>query len=169
MDVEALHYAARLQREAEEEHERRLGSYHQNAEHGKGKAPALPYNLHAAAQGGDSAMETGEASSYHSLQLASQLQQEFEREDEEVGRQTQLLKQSMPTFACGICMDDFDKDMVARIEPCGHCFCRDCAREYVSTKIKAQSYPILCPVCSTEKDRAKPGSMCLIMILPVPH
>ena len=57
--------------------------------------------------------------------LALQIQRQYEEEDRQLRSQMQQLIDSTPaTFDCGICMDAFSEDVVARIELCGHSFCR---------------------------------------------
>ena len=57
--------------------------------------------------------------------LALQIQRQYEEEDRQLRSQMQQLIDSTPaTFDCGICMDTFSEDVVARIELCGHSFCR---------------------------------------------
>lgn len=60
-----------------------------------------------------------------SLDLALQEHQRFEEEDKRLREQLhELQKITQVTFDCGVCMDTLPEDVVARIEGCGHCFCR---------------------------------------------
>jgi len=61
-------------------------------------------------------------------------------------------------FECGICMDKKPIDDVTPLDPCGHQFCRDCVKDYVGAKLDDRSFPILCPVCMTDRGGANPGS-----------
>jgi hypothetical protein len=70
--------------------------------------------------------------------------------------------QQRPAFDCGVCMDTFLEESIARIEPCGHPFCRDCIRRFVASQMESRRFPVLCPTCMAEpgnKSRAI-GSMC---------
>lgn len=60
-------------------------------------------------------------------------------------------------FECRICMEEHIEDNVARIDSCGHSFCRDCVKEYVGFKLGENRFPILCPVCMTEHEEREPG------------
>ncbi|KAF8648205.1 hypothetical protein AX16_006344 [Volvariella volvacea WC 439] len=75
------------------------------------------------------------------------------------------------TFGCGICLDRHSSEDVAEVDPCGHEFCRDCLRSYVSTQIGSRRFPIVCPLCSTERDAGQAGevSELLIEMLGIPE
>jgi hypothetical protein len=62
------------------------------------------------------------------------------------------------SFHCPICMEDHVEDNVARIDSCGHSFCRECIRDHVGFKLDQNRFPILCPVCMTEHTKDEPGS-----------
>ena len=51
-------------------------------------------------------------------------------------------------FECGICMEEMPDDSIARPDPCGHDFCRDCLRGHVTARIDEHRFPILCPTCT---------------------
>lgn len=51
---------------------------------------------------------------------------------------------------CGVCMDTFLEESIARIEPCGHPFCRDCIRRFVASQMESRHFPVLCPTCTAE-------------------
>lgn len=94
-----------------------------------------------------------------SAQLAVEKQHEFEEEDRRLRAQMQDLQRAVPpTFHCGVCMEEHSEFMIARIEPCGHEFCRDCIRSYIRSKLGEHRFPILCPICSADGDKADPGS-----------
>ncbi|THG96225.1 hypothetical protein EW026_g5570 [Hermanssonia centrifuga] len=57
--------------------------------------------------------------------FAFQRQKEYEEEDELLRSQFESLKQVVPaSFKCGICLEEETEFMIARIDPCGHSFCR---------------------------------------------
>jgi hypothetical protein len=56
-------------------------------------------------------------------------------------------------FNCGMCMGTLPEESIARIEPCGHSFCRECARGLIVAQIESRRFPVLCPTCT-----AGPGS-----------
>lgn len=90
--------------------------------------------------------------------IAMELQRQFEDEDRQLRSQKQLLERMAPAiFRCRICMEDQPEDSVARIEKCGHALCRSCLRGYATFKIGERRFPIVCPVCATEKERPEPG------------
>jgi hypothetical protein len=70
-----------------------------------------------------------------------------------------------PHFKCRICMEEHVEDNVARIDSCGHSFCRDCVRDYVRFKLGENRFPILCPVCMTEQGKDETGSMCFSFMI----
>jgi hypothetical protein len=71
---------------------------------------------------------------------------------------TELEKHTQRQFKCGVCFDDHSEDGVARLDRCEHCFCRDCIRGYVRSKLAENRYPILCPVCIIDDAKSDPGS-----------
>ncbi|KAI0796933.1 hypothetical protein C8Q75DRAFT_802600 [Abortiporus biennis] len=94
-------------------------------------------------------------------QLAAKTQREFEEEDNRLRREAQSLQSVVPaTFNCGICLEEHTEYMIARIQPCKHSFCRDCIRSHIRAKIGEHRFPILCPICSTERNkRGEPGML----------
>jgi len=60
-------------------------------------------------------------------------------------------------FDCVMCMETNPMDDVAIVDGCNHRFCRDCLRQYLTTKLSEANFPIPCPTCSANKDRASPG------------
>lgn len=60
-------------------------------------------------------------------------------------------------FKCGICFDVHSLENVAKVEQCGHTYCRDCIRTYLETEIQGRKCPIFCPLCIVESDNSKSG------------
>jgi hypothetical protein len=58
-------------------------------------------------------------------------------------------------FECGVCMEEMPYDSVARPDPCGHTFCRDCLRGHVTARLDERKFPILCPTCTADKSKGK--------------
>jgi hypothetical protein len=87
----------------------------------------------------------------HNAEAAARRQKQFDEEDRVLrAERAELAKHTEGQFQCGVCLDDQPKDYGARLDPCGHRFCRDCIRSYVGSKLDENRYPILCPVCMTE-------------------
>ncbi|CAL1701269.1 unnamed protein product [Somion occarium] len=96
-----------------------------------------------------------------SIKLAIQKQSEFEEEDRRLRAQMKALQEAVPqpaVFKCGICLEEESEYMIARIEPCGHAFCRDCVRSYLQSKLGEHRFPILCPSCTADKKTSDPGT-----------
>jgi hypothetical protein len=84
------------------------------------------------------------------------LQNEFNKEDRALSAQrAELVKFTQRLFECGICMDEMPHDSIARPDPCGHTFCRECLRGHVTTRINEHRFPILCPTCTAGKGKGK--------------
>jgi hypothetical protein len=93
-----------------------------------------------------------------STEAAAQRQRQFDEEDRLLRAQrAELANHTQPHFQCGVCLEEEPEDYVARIDPCGHCFCRDCIRGYVGSKLDENRYPILCPVCMAEEAKGDPS------------
>ena len=93
-------------------------------------------------------------------ELAAQKQRLFDEEDRRLRAQRdELEKYAQRQFQCGVCLDEQPEDSVARLDPCGHRFCRECIRGHVGSKLAENRYPILCPVCMSEKGTSDPGCM----------
>lgn len=56
-----------------------------------------------------------------------------------------------PTFHCNVCLETYAVDDIARVDLCEHAFCRECLRNYISSKLKDRHFPIFCPTCMTEE------------------
>lgn len=58
-------------------------------------------------------------------------------------------------YMCGICFEETPDDSIARPDPCGHTFCRECLRGHVTTCLEEHRFPILCPTCTAGKGKGK--------------
>jgi hypothetical protein len=69
-------------------------------------------------------------------------------------------------FECCICMDEMPVYSIARIDSCGHIFCRECLRGHVVARLEERKFPILCPTCTVDKRKrkGKVGGTCLLHI-----
>ncbi|EKM59123.1 uncharacterized protein PHACADRAFT_205299 [Phanerochaete carnosa HHB-10118-sp] len=85
--------------------------------------------------------------------LAQQHMYDEEHRDLERERERISLSQS---FTCNICLDRHSHEDAAQVDNCAHTFCRDCIRGHVSSQIGQRLYPIVCPLCSTEKGEREP-------------
>jgi hypothetical protein len=93
-----------------------------------------------------------------SAQAAAAMQREFDEEDRRLRAQMEEIAMNLQReFRCSVCLDEQLEDYVARLEPCGHCFCRNCIRNHVASRIAENRYPIFCPVCMTETREGEPG------------
>jgi len=91
-----------------------------------------------------------------SIREAIRLQNEFDNEDRALSAQrAELAESAQRLFECGICMEKKLYDSIARPDPCGHDFCRDCLRGHVTARIDERRFPILCPTCTAGKDKGK--------------
>ncbi|KAI0723138.1 hypothetical protein C8Q76DRAFT_721731 [Earliella scabrosa] len=86
--------------------------------------------------------------------FAAQLQWDFDEENRQLERQYQYLQVTQPTFFdCGVCLERYQEDFVARVMPCDHVYCRPCLQGWVVSKIEEHRYPILCPTCTVDEAR----------------
>jgi hypothetical protein len=91
-----------------------------------------------------------------SVMYALRLQNEFNNEDRALSAQrAELAKSTQRLFVCGICLEEMPDDSIARPDPCGHTFCRECLRGHVSARIGEHRFPVLCPSCTANKGKAK--------------
>lgn len=69
-------------------------------------------------------------------------------------------------FECCICMDEVPVDSIARIDSCGHTFCRQCLLGHVTARLEERKFPILCPTCIVDGDKGKGkvGGACLLRV-----
>ncbi|KAH7337774.1 hypothetical protein B0J17DRAFT_664209 [Rhizoctonia solani] len=129
-----------------------------------GKAPPRPPASYASA----SSKASGSSNQYRSpveeedarsIELALRLQQEYDAETVQFSMGESLAKSmERPQFECGICMDTYTDEVIARIDGCGHSCCRDCMRSNIQSKIEDRKYPIPCPFCVVGSDENdKPG------------
>jgi len=87
---------------------------------------------------------------------ATRLQNEFDKEDRALSAQRAVLaKSTQRLFECGICMEEMPDDSIARPDPCGHAFCRECLRGHVTARLNEHRFPILCPTCTAGKGKGK--------------
>lgn len=99
-----------------------------------------------------------------SAEIAAQKQRLFDEEDLDLRNQKEeLAKISQRQFKCGICLEDQPEDSLARLEPCGHSFCRMCVRHYVDSKLREHRFPILCPTCTTETRNGEPSGAFIML------
>jgi hypothetical protein len=100
--------------------------------------------------------------SLSSRQLAAMLQRQFDKEDHLLAAEhADLLAvaEQQRVFDCGVCMDTLPEESIARIEPCGHSFCRECVRGLIASQIESRRFPVLCPTCTAEPENNRPESI----------
>ena len=85
--------------------------------------------------------------------MAAILQFQFDEEDRMLAAERADLAATAQqhVFDCGVCMDTLPEDTIARIEPCGHSFCRECVRSLIVSQIESRRFPVLCPTCTAER------------------
>ena len=97
-----------------------------------------------------------------SRQLAAMLQRHFDEEDRLLAiEHADLLAaaEQQRAFDCGVCLDTLSEESIARIEPCGHSFCRECVRGLIVSQIESRRFPVLCPTCTAEPENNLTGSI----------
>ncbi|KAG1758571.1 hypothetical protein EDD22DRAFT_910098 [Suillus occidentalis] len=95
---------------------------------------------------------------------AFELQQSFDAEDLQLRYQMQTLAASLPhNFSCLICMEDQPVDNSVDLG-CNHSICRACIRGHICSKIEEHRFPILCPVCMTEKNNRQPEAISGLLV-----
>lgn len=93
-----------------------------------------------------------------SAEIASLNQKKYDEEDLHLRTQREeLMKCEQCQFQCGVCFEEQPEDFVARLEPCGHKFCRDCVKGHVISKLGEHRFPVICPSCMTEQDKGNLG------------
>ena len=91
-----------------------------------------------------------------SILEAMRLQNEFDKEDRALTTQrAELARSAQRLFECGICLEEMPEDSIARPDPCGHTFCRECLRGHVTARLNEHRFPILCPTCTAGKGKGK--------------
>ena len=100
------------------------------------------------------------------------LQSQFDEEDRMLAAErAKLATAAQNVFDCGVCMDTLPEESIARIDPCGHSFCRECVRSLIVSQIESRRFPVLCPTCTAERTTgtdetgSKPGRMCSEMTI----
>jgi hypothetical protein len=89
------------------------------------------------------------------------LQRQFDEEDHLLAVEREELAataEQQLVFDCGVCMDTFPEESVARIEPCGHPYCRECVRGLIVSQIESRRFPVLCPTCTAGPGKNRPES-----------
>jgi hypothetical protein len=100
--------------------------------------------------------------SLSSRQLAAMLQRQFDEEDHLLATEhAELLAaaEQQRVFDCGVCLDTLPEESIARIDPCGHSFCRECIRGFIMSQIESRRFPVLCPTCTAEPVNNRPESI----------
>ena len=103
------------------------------------------------------------------LELALRMQWQFNEEDTALREQMKTLQRqadNRPVFSCCICIDELPTDFVARVEKCGHSFCRACLKEFVRNGMDERRYPLLCPECGpVVEDSEKVGCELILFLI----
>jgi RING-type zinc-finger len=152
---DSILYAMRLQREYDSE-DRALSNFPSATKSSSGRAPSHPGRA-------THPLPTPPSDRDDSILYAMRLQHEFDKEDRALSAErAELAKFSQRLFVCGVCMEEMPYDSVARPDPCGHTFCRECLRGHVTARLDERKFPILCPTCAADKSKGKgvDGGMC---------
>ena len=56
----------------------------------------------------------------------------------------------MNTSDCLICTEPLTREETVSVEGCGHTACKNCLRQYISSRLGERVWPILCPICVAE-------------------
>lgn len=92
------------------------------------------------------------------LEFALQQQLLLNEEDANLSEErAKLLSLAPRTFACGVCFEKIPEDFVSELAECGHKYCRDCIRQYVSSELSVPRFPIVCPLCKADETRREPA------------
>jgi hypothetical protein len=70
-------------------------------------------------------------------------------------QRTGLLNSTQRLPECSICLDEMLADSIARIDSCGHVFCRECLRGHIIARLDERRFPILCPTCTATEGKGK--------------
>jgi hypothetical protein len=90
------------------------------------------------------------------------LQRQFDEEDHMlITERAELLAaaEQQRVFDCGVCLDTLQEESIARIDPCGHSFCRECIRGFIVSQIESRRFPVLCPTCTAGPSNNRPESI----------
>lgn len=90
--------------------------------------------------------------------IAHLIQQSYDEEDRRLALEIQELYY-LPTFECKVCLDEHSEEDVAEVDGCWHRMCRDCMRGHVTSQLDARVYPIMCPICTADKDLDCPSAL----------
>jgi RING-type zinc-finger len=149
---DSILYVMRLQHEYDNE-DRALSNFPSAAKSHSGRAPSHPDRASRALPPPPPPRPSDRDDS---LLYAMRLQHEFDKEDRVLSAErAELSKFSQRLFECGVCMEEMPYDSVARPDPCGHTFCRDCLRGHVTARLDERKFPILCPTCTADKSKGK--------------
>ncbi|KAJ7881955.1 hypothetical protein B0H13DRAFT_1629698, partial [Mycena leptocephala] len=83
------------------------------------------------------------------------IQRLFNKEDKLLREEGAALRAHM--FTCGMCLETYPEDCVARVPGCAHEFCRVCMYKYVDSKLTERILPTFCPGCAAIDARDRPG------------
>jgi hypothetical protein len=98
----------------------------------------------------------------HSRRFAAILQRQFDEEDYRLATEhAELLAaaEQQRVFDCGVCFDTLPEESIARIDPCGHSFCRECVHGLIVSQIESRRFPVLCPTCTAGPGKNRPESI----------
>ena len=56
----------------------------------------------------------------------------------------------MNTGDCLICTEPLSQKEMVSLEGCGHTTCKDCLRQYITSRLGEKAWPIFCPICVAE-------------------
>ena len=112
----------------------------------------VEFRLTRRVQGGPSWSPQRDAAPLSSAEMAAILQLQFDEEDRMLAAERAgLAAAAQRVFDCGVCMDTLPEESIARIDPCGHSFCRECVRSLVVSQIESRRFPVLCPTCTADR------------------
>jgi hypothetical protein len=94
---------------------------------------------------------------------ATEIQRLFNKEDKLLREEGAALRAHM--FTCGMCLETYPEDYVARVPGCPHEFCRDCMYKYVDSKLTERILPTFCPGCAAIDARGRPGCKSIVSLL----
>lgn len=100
----------------------------------------------------------GEDTANDDLALALAQQSLYDEESRLLQKERESLWHAQP-FTCNICFESHSREDVAQVEGCGHMFCRECIRGYVSAQLLQHLYPIACPLCIAERGEKDPVAL----------